>query len=323
MMEGGVMASSSRDHDIEKQPQREPSTTAPPRAAIGRFPESMETLDGKDHDSLNTAPYIGRLGANGTGAITRFDGDQKLLLAAPDAAPFMTLAEQFDMRPFMTWDLWRAAVTEGFGCVLLVWVTVYAAASPNVLPAPPSERFGIFDNAAFLGPLVGAFLNLIFLTLFIYSLGAVSGAHVNPAVTIATLFARLSSFPRTVLYVAFQTGGGALGGLLARVSIGTRDFKVGGCFIFTEYVPENQAFATEFMATLLVLFFAFGVGIDPRQRLVVGPTLGPWLVGLALAAVGLATGFARYGYGGASMNPARCFGAFVGASFPTYHWIHW
>jgi glycerol uptake facilitator-like aquaporin len=258
----------------------------------------------------------------------------------------MTLAEVFDLRPFHAAGLWRAALMEGMGensgirlmaqtdiCVwgayfmtgtlMIVWLTIYANISPATIPDGPTERWGTFDNAAFVGPLVGGVLNFLYLTLFTFCFGAVSGAHLNPTITIATLFARLCSFPRAVLYIAFQTGGGALGGLMARASYGTRDFKVGGCWIYTDVVPVGDAFAVELMTCTILLFFAFGVGLDPRQRQIVGPTLGPFLVGLSLAGLSFGTGYSRYGYGGASLNPARCFGTFVGSRFPGHHWIHW
>lgn len=212
---------------------------------------------------------------------------------------------------------------EGTGTLMLVWLTIYTSISPSVVPLEPTQRWGVFDNAAFIGPLVASILNFVYLTLFTFCFGAVTGAHLNPMITIATFFARLCSLPRAVMYVNFQTGGAALGGLLARASYGTRDFKVGGCWLYPEAVPVRDAFTTELMASIIILFFAFGVGLDPRQRKTVGPTLGPFLVGLALGSMTFGTGYSRYGYGGASMNPARCFGTFVGSSFPGWHWIHW
>lgn len=128
-------------------------------------------------------------------------------------------------------------------------------------------------------------------------------------VTMATLVARMCSLPRAVLYMAFQLLGGTLGGLMVRVSYGTRNFKVGGCWLFSDVIPVRDAFAIEFMACLVLFFLAFGVGLDPRQRSVIPPSLSPFLVGMTLGTISWVTGYSRYGYGGASMNPARCFGA--------------
>lgn len=207
--------------------------------------------------------------------------------------------------------------------MFLVFLTLYANVSPNVLPATATDRFGYFDNAAYLGPLTGGLSNFLILSLFMFSFGAVSSAHLNPTITSATFAARLCSLPRAVLYVAFQVLGGTLGGLFVRVGYGSRDFKVGGCWLFPDVVPVRDALAIEFIACTAFLFCAFGVGLDPRQRKVIPPSLAPFLVGLTLGTISWMTAYSRYGHGGVSLNPARCFGAYVGSSFPMWHWHQW
>ncbi|KEZ44018.1 hypothetical protein SAPIO_CDS3737 [Scedosporium apiospermum] len=69
----------------------------------------------------------------------------------------------------------------------------------------------------------------------------------------------------------------------------------------------GQVFLNEIVASFVLLFFAYGVGLDPRQVIVFGARLGPILVGLALGLVTFATSGIAPGYGGAQMNPARCF----------------
>lgn len=291
--------------------------------------ENPPHTDNAQHDDTqrsadaNVVPFVGRLGGNGIDIVSRNAANETLLKDVPDAAPLMSLQDQFSLRPFWTIGLWQSALMEGIGTLMLVWVTIYANSSPAVIPEQPTARWGAFDNAAFIGPLVGGILNFLYVTLSIFSFGGVSGAHLNPTITIATFFARLCSLPRAVLYVLFQTAGGALGGLLARSALGTRDFKTGGCWLYTDLVPIQDAFTVELMTCMLLLFFAFGTGLDPRQREIVGPTLGPFLVGMSAASLTFGTGFVRYGYGGASLNPARCLGSFVGGRFLSYHWLHW
>ena len=193
--------------------------------------------------------------------------------------------------------------------MLLVYVTGLPALSPNTIPAPPDPQFGPFANAAFLGPLTGSIVNFLALSLFTFTMGGLTGAHLNPLITLSTFCARLCSLPRAVLYIAGQTAGAALAGLLMRASWGGPDFKAGGCWLFSEEVAVGDAFAGEAVTSLAILFLAFGVGLDPHQRAFIPPALAPFLVGGALGTLSFATGFFRYGYGGASMNPARCFGA--------------
>jgi glycerol uptake facilitator-like aquaporin len=170
---------------------------------------------------------------------------------------------------------------------------------------------------------VGGVSNFILLSLFIFAFSPVSGGHMNPNITIATFFARLTSFPRMVLYVAFQIIGATLAGLLIRAAYGTRNFAAGGCVIDTALVPVGDAFALEFICDLALLFMSFGVGLDPRQRQIFGPALGPIFVGLVLGILSFGTSFTRRGYHGVCANPARCLGVYVGSRFPGYHWIHW
>ena len=136
----------------------------------------------------------------------------------------------------------------------------------------------------------------------------------------ATFFARLCSLPRAVLYISFQLLGATIAGLMVRAGYGSRDFKVGGCWLFPEVIPLREAFAIEFMSSLTLLFLAFGVGLDPRQRSVIPPSLSPFLVGLSLGTILFVSGYTRYGYGGAGMNPGRCFGA---VSFYTAYLLTW
>ncbi|PTD07388.1 hypothetical protein FCULG_00005473 [Fusarium culmorum] len=276
----------ARDGEIESRPSFEP--TGP------RF-------------QSNDLPFAGRLGANQAYVI---DGatseDEKLLEHQPDATPHMSFRELVDLRTLLS-----------------VFVTIWASSSPDVIPAQPTRQLGNFDNAAFIGPLVGGIINVILITLFITCFGAVSGAHFNPLITFATFCARLCSLPRMILYIPAQVGGAALAGLLVRASWGGRDFKAGGCWLFTEVVPAREAFVIELVFSTVLLFLAFGVGLDPRQAKIIGPALGPFLVGLSVGTMSFGSAFTRYGYGGAGMNPARCMGAFVGSRFPSWHWIHW
>lgn len=117
-------------------------------------------------------------------------------------------------------------------------------------------------------------------------------------------------------------------------------FIVPGCYIDTTKVSVGSAFAIEFTTDFALIFLSFGVGLDPRQRSVFGPALGPIFVGIVLGMCTFVTGFSRIGYTGfcefvyrpgktwnsnkfKAGNPARCFGAMVGSHFASYHWIHW
>lgn len=68
-----------------------------------------------DRTQVDILPFIGRLGASGTGSLPRNSYNEDFLKALPDAAPLMTLSDQFALRPFLTIGLWKAALMEGVG----------------------------------------------------------------------------------------------------------------------------------------------------------------------------------------------------------------
>ncbi|OAL28203.1 hypothetical protein AYO20_09531 [Fonsecaea nubica] len=272
-----------------------------------------------------SAPFAGRLGGNQEFTLDRSDPqNEELLKKVPDAAPNLTLKESFDLRGFREVELWKAAMVEFVGTMIFVWASAWNSLSPNTPPPLPSETSGPFSRSYFLGPLIAAPINIILLALLIFSFGAVSGGHMNPLITVGTFFARLTTFPRLVLYLVAQISASALAGLLLRAAANTREFKVGGCYLFEGMgTPVSSAFTIEVISDLLLLILAFGVGLDPRQREIFGPALGPIFVGLAVGSLALCTAFSLPAYGGASLNPARCFGVYVGSRFPGWHWVHW
>ncbi|KAE8374005.1 aquaporin-like protein [Aspergillus bertholletiae] len=270
------------------------------------------------------APFAGRLGGNQDFVVDRSDPrNDKVLEKVPDAAPWMTLSEIVDLRGFGSLDLWKFACLECIASMMNVfisaWVTLHA---PAAVEAPKTE-VGIYHTLTFFSPLFGGITNLLLTPLLIYTFAPSSGGHVSPTITLATLFARIISLPRAVLYLAGQTLGGTLAGFALHTAYGSRDFTVGGCHVDTSLVPVNAAFIIEFFACLVLIFLAFGVALDPRQAKVFGHAAGPWLVGIVLGVVCWATAFTRPGYIGASLNPARCFGVYVASEFPSYHWVHW
>lgn len=66
--------------------------------------------------SAETSHFVGRLGGNQAFALDRNDvSNAAILHNVPDAAPYMTLAEQFDLRGLRNLGLWKAGLVEGVG----------------------------------------------------------------------------------------------------------------------------------------------------------------------------------------------------------------
>ncbi|KAF2660890.1 MIP transporter [Lophiostoma macrostomum CBS 122681] len=270
--------------------------------------------------SVASRPFAGRIGGNQEFTLSPEDlSFPGIVSKVPDAAPTFTWQQSFSLQAFSDVELWKEATIEGVGTCLQIYLAgLYAIGLGSVTTATAS---GPVTPAAF-----GSIANFLLITLFIYAGGPVSGGHFNPLITMSTFFARLSILPRTILYIAFQCAGAVIAGFLVRAGLGAppEDFHaVPGCYIDTSLVTPGQAYALETMSSLALVFIAFGVGLDPRQRKVFGPALSPILVGLALGLCSFATGIARPGYAGSSLNPARCLGLMAAAERFDYHYIHW
>jgi MIP family channel proteins len=130
----------------------------------------------------------------------------------------------------------------------------------------------------------------------IYAVGHVSGAHFNPAVTLAFAVTRHFPWPRVWLYWGAQAAGAILAAAFLRASLG----DVADVGATTPAGSEAQSFVWELLLTFLLMLVIMAVATDTRA------------VGEAAAiAIGATVGLdAMFGgpVSGASMNPARYLG---------------
>jgi MIP family channel proteins len=144
----------------------------------------------------------------------------------------------------------------------------------------------------------------------IYALGHVSGAHINPAVTIGFWAARHFSGKRVPFYIASQLGGAivaalVLKGLFGNVAHLGATFPLGTAW---------QALALEFVLTFFLMLVIMAVATDTR------------IVGQAAIAIGATVALEATFAGpvsGASMNPARSFGPALISWHWNAHWVYW
>ena len=123
-----------------------------------------------------------------------------------------------------------------------------------------------------------------------------------------------------------QTAGAALAGGILRGIFGAQrasQWHGGGCFYDPGTVTHGQALLVEMFSSFILLFLAYGVALDPRQRKLFGPLVGPLAVGFSLGLTTFASANLVPGYAGASMNPARCFAFAVARRGFGAHWIWW
>ena len=100
-------------------------------------------------------------------------------------------------------------------------------------------------------------------------------------------------------------------------------YQGGGCFYDAGSLSIGQAFLTEMVSCFIVLYLAYGVGLDPRQAIFFGPRVGPLLVGVTIGLMTFATSGSVPGFAGAQMNPARCFAYAITRREMEHQWIWW
>ena len=144
----------------------------------------------------------------------------------------------------------------------------------------------------------------------IYAVGDVSGAHINPAVSIGFLIAGRLPMADTFLYVVAQMIGAlAASGAIALLFPGHHSFGA--------TLPQGswqQAFGMELVITFLLMFIIISVAVGAKEKgLMAGAAIG--------ATVALAALFAGP-VSGASMNPARSIAPALFAGTLTDQWIY-
>ncbi|XP_010058113.2 probable aquaporin NIP5-1 [Eucalyptus grandis] len=138
-------------------------------------------------------------------------------------------------------------------------------------------------------------------TVIIFSVGHISGAHLNPSVTIAFAVTRHFPWNQVPGYVAVQV----LGSMCASYVLKWVFYPLVNSGVTVPSVNVGRAFALEFLATFLLMFVSVAVATDTRA---VGD-----LAGIAVGATVLLDNLVAGMSTGASMNPIRTLGPAVAA----------
>ncbi|XP_015676654.1 aquaporin-5 [Protobothrops mucrosquamatus] len=146
--------------------------------------------------------------------------------------------------------------------------------------------------------------------------GPISGAHINPAVTLAYFVGNQISIVRFVFYMILQVMG-ALAGTGIIYSVTPGDIR---STLFANNVSKDtfasEAFVIEIILTFSVVMCIFSVN-DKRRRDGNNAALS---IGLAVSMAHLIGIY----YTGCSINPARSFApAVILGKFGPFHWVFW
>jgi glycerol uptake facilitator protein len=192
-----------------------------------------------------------------------------------------------------------AYIAEFIGTLLLVFfitavVSLYAAVPTRLNPTP-------FIDFSVIG-LVHAFL----LFALIQTLAVISGAHFNPAVTVAMTVLRQIKPPDALVYIVAQLAGGVAGALMTKLLLEDEGEAVNwGVTAVSGRLNEAifPGMIVEGIGTFFLVWVIVGVAVNPRATkewaaLAIGATLGMLVMVIAPMT-------------GASFNPARSFGPAV------------
>nr|BAK53383.1 aquaporin-1b [Anguilla japonica] len=203
-------------------------------------------------------------------------------------------------RELKTWAFWRAVLAELLGMTLFIFIGISAAVGDKDTGPQQEVKVALSFGLA--------------IATLAQSLCHVSGAHLNPAITLATLISCQISVFRAVFYILAQMLGAVFAsGIMYGVRPNTTDSlgvnKLNG-------VAVAQGFGIEFLATFQ-LVLCFIATTDKRRSDVTGSA--PLAIGLS---VGLGH-LAAMRYTGCGINPARSFGPAVVMRAFENHWVYW
>lgn len=195
-------------------------------------------------------------------------------------------------------NLPRRALAEG----LAAFALVFAGCGAIVADATYDGALGVVGIALVFG---------LIIMVMVYATGHLSGAHINPAVTLAFTLTRHFSGREAMAYIVAQISGAILGALLLLAVWPDQPADLGAT---VPSVGAGSAFVYEIVLTAFLMFVIMAVATDTRAvgaaaAIAIGGT-----VGLDALFGGVVTG--------ASMNPARSLGPAIASGEYTKLWIY-
>ena len=144
----------------------------------------------------------------------------------------------------------------------------------------------------------------------IYTLGNISGAHLNPAVSIAFAIAKRFPLKQLLPYIGCQIFGAILASLTLHILFPLNQ-------LLGETIPKNSV-TQSFILELILSFFLMLVII----RVATGSKEQGMFAGLTIGAVVALEAMFAGPICGASMNPARSIGPAIVSGHIEYLWIY-
>src|SRR2546423_2292484 len=191
----------------------------------------------------------------------------------------------------------RKVAAEFVGTAALVVCGPGTAAATGVI----AKSTGVPFSMAQLGMIAFAFMMVI--VAMIYTIGHISGCHINPAVTVALAASKKTAWADVPGYLAAQFAGAIAGGVVIW-SVLERPGLDAGLGVLS-YAPGHTraAFCAELIGTFLLGLVVFGTTTDGRAT--------PGWYGLAIPSIVFAVITVAGPVTGAALNPARYLGPMI------------
>lgn len=191
---------------------------------------------------------------------------------------------------------------EGIGVGFLVFIT-----GIMIIRSDPQRDIYVTESSIVIG------LTLAALT---QSFKDVSGAHLNPAITMASLLTRRVSMLRALAYIIFQCSGAILGALCIQEMVPNSKDAYLGMTMLAPNVSLVKGIEYEMVFTFIYTLSYFASKSSKETFKGFG---GPLVLGLFYGASHIVI----LRYTGCSLNPARSFGPAVMMQQFEDHWIYW
>ena len=187
-------------------------------------------------------------------------------------------------------------------------------------------------------PTAIAICHIPIIAFMIFATATATGGHLNPMISFATCLAGLTEFPRMVLYMSAQVVGAIIGSYLVKHLTPSSLLLTNQLAMCSIGVDQSvaQALTLEIVGDVFVLYVAFGVALDDRQRQAMPSWLPPFIISTTIALLIYTTSTLSGMGNGAIAFPTRCFGPAVAMGLVTAdsfqigtvtvrnaQWIYW
>ncbi|MCF6158031.1 MAG: aquaporin [wastewater metagenome] len=204
-------------------------------------------------------------------------------------------------------DALKKYIAEFLGTFTLVFIAAGAICADFYLKRNGGQGLGIIGTSIAYGLAV---------TSVFYAISYISGAHINPAITIAYWITKRVNPNTAIKYIIAQILGASLAGFTLKILFPEALYTV---YIGTSTLGDNvsllQGVVMEAIITFLLAITIFGTALDKRAY--------SSFAGLAIGLVILFGALIGGPISGGIMNPARAFGPALASGQFAHHYIWW